>query len=194
MQYLQAAQSGQLTAPGLQSFSQPPQQLGAIQILQPKTQPSSQGMGRNFNQTQVQSMQVLPQTPQQTLQPGQGLQQGLQSLQQYQSIQTIPGVQVLQQYPNYGSQLTPQANKTTNMGSGFQPPSHHHPSITGQPGAGGGHHTGSLFSNSNQRGPFHQGRTNWSERDRSDRTDFHGRNRDRMRRDDRGKQNTNIIT
>ena len=200
LQYLQAAQqSGQLTAQGFQSYSQPPPQLGAIQILQPKTQPQPQqgAVGRGFQQGQptLQGMQVLPQqTPQapQALQPGQNLQGLQQGLQQVPGLQTIPGVQILQQYPGYSQQQQQQQlnapippKQPTVAATGFS--SNAQQPIHSAPGTASGHHTGSLFSNSNQRGSYGQGRYTWNnDRERNERTDFRGRPRERGRRDDRG--------
>jgi len=187
IQFLQAAQPGVQMTPGFQTVSQAPPQLGAIQILQPKPQPGPTA-GRPFQpgQPAVHGMQILPQAAPQSFQPAQNL-QGL-GVQQVPGLQTIPGVQVLQQFPGLTSQVNaaPQ-QKQGPVGSGFQPPGHHHQTVGGLPGtAAGGRHTGSLFSNSNQSRGYGQQRLPWGDRDGNHRPDMRGHPRDRNRRDDRG--------
>jgi len=172
--------SGQLTAQGMQPLSQSISQLGAIHVLQPKGQ---QGTPVNRGFQQPQPMQILNPTPGQNMQQQpQGI-QGMGGLHQMGGMQ-IPTVQVVQQYPGFSAQMNQPPQKQNPLGfANFQP--------AGNQGGLGmqvpGHQTGTMFSNSNQRGGFNQGRNDWNHRDRNDRNaGMRGRARDRMRRDDRG--------
>eukprot|EP00210_Caulerpa_lentillifera_P004751 g4535.t1 len=175
------------TGPASAQYSSNVPALGAIQIIPQKTNTQTFQQGQTL-QTTGQGLQNLQGVPAAaaSLQTQQAM-QSLQNLQALPGFQNVPGVQVLQQYPGYGTQMTTTTTQQKPGGTGFQSMNQgqsmqNFPRNDGRQIGGSGGGNSSLFSNSNQRGGFNQSVPNWGDRG----GDFRGRIRDRSRRDDKG--------